>query len=248
MYIAFFPEIGDQMAELSDLSIYQAMGIDMASFSGYVASVVVQYIPLILGIYAIITSTQTLGGEEDTGTLELILAMPLHRWQIVTMKAIALAIVSFLIVVIAGLGDAFMLNAISDAQGVNITPLELFMASLNAWPITMAFMMIGLFLGAYLPSRRTAALVLTLIFVSSYFGQILAGMAESVESLKALSLFNYFDTSAAIFTEGVEIGDIGVLLSIAAIFFVLALVSFQRRNVTVGAWPWQRAQIVEGGD
>ncbi len=28
-----------------------------------------------------------------------------------------------------------------------------------------------------------------------------------------------------------------------AVFLALALVGFQRRNVTVGAWPWQRARV-----
>ena len=45
------------------------------------------------------------------------------------------------------------------------------------------------------------------------------------------------------FTEGVKASDVMVLLGAAAIFYVLALLSFQRRNVTVGAWPWQRARV-----
>lgn len=35
--------------------------------------------------------------------------------------------------------------------------------------------------------------------------------------------------------------DVLILVGAAVVFFILALVSFQRRNVTVGAWPWQRA-------
>ena len=64
LYIGVWPEAGEAMQEIGDLAIYQAMGIDMTSFAGYIASVVVQYVPLILGIYAIIASTGTLVGEE----------------------------------------------------------------------------------------------------------------------------------------------------------------------------------------
>ena len=99
--------------------------------------------------------------------------------------------------------------------------------------------------GAYLPSRRTAALVTTVIFIANYFGENLAGFVESLDALKPLSLFSYFDSSATVFTEGVKAGDVGVLLGVAALFFGLALLGFQRRNVTVGAWPWQRSTISE---
>ncbi len=242
MYIAIFPEVGDKMSVLADLSIYQAMGIDLGSFAGFIASSAVQFTPIVLGIYAIITSTDTLAGEEDRGTLELTLAMPIHRWKIVSMKALAMAIVSFLILVIAGFGFVLTLNGISATVDLDITSAQLFFSVLNGWPVTMAFMMMGLFLGAYLPNRRSASLTLTVIFIASYFGENLAGMVESLDWVKPFSLFTYFDATAEVFTNGPEIGDILILLGVALVFFVLALVSFQRRNVTVGAWPWIRAR------
>lgn len=243
MYTSFFPQVEEEMAGLADLSIYQAMGVDLTSFEGYIASVVVQFVPLLLGIYAIITSTEALAGEEDSGTLELILSTPLERWQIVSMKAIAIAVATLLILAIAGLGNALTLSVIKASVEIDVTAMQLYLAVLSSWPIILAFLMVSLFSGAYLPNRRTAALFMTVIFVVSYFGENLAGMVKSLDFLKPLSPFTYFDASANVFAEGVQAKDVGVLLGIAALFFVLALLSFQRRNVTVGAWPWQRASV-----
>lgn len=243
LYISIFPEVGEDMASIADLSIYQAMGIELGSFEGYIGSTVVLFVPVILGIYAIITSTQTLAGEEDSGTLELLLTTPLHRWQIVSTKAIAIGIAAFLILLIAGLGNGLVLSGIKATIEVNVTPTQLLVAVLNGWPIIMAVMMMGLFFGAYLPNRRTAALVVTVIFVASYFGENLTSLVESLDFIRPLSLFAYFDSSEAVFREGVQAGDVALLLGVAAFFFVLALLSFQRRNVTVGAWPWQRPRI-----
>ena len=107
----------------------------------------------------------------------------------------------------------------------------------------MAFLMMGLFLGALLPNRRTAAVVTTVIFIASYVGKHLAGLVSSLDSIKRFSLFYYFDSSATLFTEGVQASDVAILLVVAAIFLFLAVIAFQRRNVTVGAWPWQRAHV-----
>lgn len=243
MYTSLYPEVGDEMAALGDLSIYQAMGVEVGSFEGFIGSTVVLFVPIILGIYTIMSSTQTLAGEEDSGTLELVLAMPLHRWQIVSVKALALAVSSLLMLVIAGLGNALVLQAIKALVEVNVTPAQLFVAVLNGWPITLAFAMMGLFLGAILPSRRTASLVLTVIFIASYFGENMASLVDSLNWVKPFSLFTYFDSSAAVFSEGVQGGDVALLMGAAVVFFFLALLSFQQRNVTVGAWFWQRARI-----
>ncbi len=243
MNIGVWPEVGEQIQSMAELSIVLMLGMDLGSFAGYVASAVIGYIPLILGIYAIIASTGTLAGEEDDGTLELIVAAPLSRWQIVTVKAIALGISAFLIIVIAGLGNALTLEAIRGLIEVDVTSAEFFVVTLSAWPTTVAFMMMGLFLGAFLPSRRTAALTMTVIFIVSYFGLLLVRFAETLQPFEVLSLFNYFDFTATAFTEGPQAQDVGILLCVALIFFVLALLSFQRRNVTVGAWPWQRARV-----
>jgi ABC-2 type transport system permease protein len=243
LYIGFYPEVGEQMADLADLSIYVALGMDLGSFAGYIASVVLQFLPVLLGIYAIITSTDALAGEEDSGHLELLLAMPLERWQIVSAKALAIALAAFVILVIAGAGNALVLNAIKATTPVDITARQLFGAILNGWPITMAFAMLGLFLGAYLPNRRLAALSLTVIFVANFFGKSLTGLVASLEPVRRFSLFHYLNTTVTVFTDGVRPGDVALLLGLAALFFVLALLSFQRRNVTVGAWPWQRPQV-----
>lgn len=243
MNIAVWPEAGEQMQSMADLAVLQAIGFDLGSFAGYTASAVIGYIPLILGIYAIIASTGTLAGEEDDGTLELIVAAPLSRWQIVTVKAIALQIAAFLIIVIAGFGNALTLEAIRGLIELDVTSAELFVVTLSTWPITGAFIMMGLFLGTFLPSRRTAALTMTMIFIVSYFGLFVVRFAETLQPFEVLSLFNYFDFTATAFTEGPQAQDVGVLLGVALIFFALALLSFRRRNVTVGAWPWQRARV-----
>lgn len=243
LYIVIFPEMSDQISVLADLSIYRALGMDMGSFEGFIASSVIQFIPIVLGIYVIITSTDTLAGEEDRGTLELLVTMPLHRWQIVCMKALAIAIISFLILVITGVGNALALHIIKSWFEVDVLPLQFFVVILSSWPLMLAFIMIGLFLGAFMPNRRAASLTMTVFFIVSYFGKSLTGLLAALETIQHLSLFYYFDASATVFATGVRAGDVVVLLVVATVFLVLALLSFQRRNVTVGEWPWQRARM-----
>jgi len=245
MYISISPGLFEQLQSLKGLSIYKLVGMQLGSIEGYMASVVLVYIPILLGIYCIIASTSSLAGEEDNGTLELIVAMPLSRWQILTAKAIALFVVASLIMIIASSGNAFILALIKINNPINVTPFGLFRALISSLPLAFGFIMIGFFLGAILPNRRLSATVMTIFFIASFFMKNIAGMVKSLEPIKYFSLFNYYNPPQTIFTDGAQLSDTIILLGVAAVFFILALICFNRRNITVGAWPWQRGKITD---
>lgn len=242
LYIAVFPEMASEMAGLAQMSIYRMLGMDLTSFAGYIASVVVQIVPQILAVYVIMISTGTLAGEEENGTLELIVAMPLQRWQIVSMKTAALAFVLLLILVFMSIGSGITLNIVSQTSEVDATPLQLFVALMGAYPLMLAFFAIGLFFGAFLPSRRLAVAAMTILYIGSLLMKSIAGFVTSMEAMKYFSLFSYMETSVKVFEEGLALNNVLILMGIAALFFVLALWSFQGRNLTVGQWLWERQQ------
>jgi ABC-2 type transport system permease protein len=246
IYISIFPgALFEQLQSLKDLSIYKLVGIQLGSFEGYMASIVLVYIPLLLGIYCIIASTSTLAGEEDKGTLELIVTLPLSRWQILTAKAIAISIAVFLIMFIASTGNSLILAVIKIKNPINITSLGLFSALMSSLFLALGLIMIGLFLGVFLPNRRLSTIVMSIFFIASFFAENIAGMVKSLEPIRYFSLFNYYDTTVKIFSDGPQFSDIVILLGIAAVFYILALIFFSRRNITVGAWPWQKGKITD---
>ena len=255
LYIAIYPEIADKIAVLAEISFYQAMGIDMSSFEGIIASSVIQNFVVMLAIYVIVSSSGTLAGEEDRGTLELIVTMPLKRWQIVTTKAAALLVATFLILLSAGVSSMIALTWMKNFVEVDVTAMQMLAAVLSCWPVTIALLMIGIFFSACFPDRRTASIATTAVLLVSYLGEMVAMNVDSLNGIRPFLLFHYFDASAAVFLEGVQASDVGILLGVAFVFYILALVSFQRRDITVGQWPWQRAvarrtlrQAIAGGD
>jgi ABC-2 type transport system permease protein len=241
LIISLYPQFADKMSDISDIPFYKAMGIDFASLEGFLASQLIINIPLMFAIYVIMSSTDTLAGEEDRGTLELLVTMPLKRWQIATMKIFALTIVTLVIVSFAGMCSALMLISINDVVTGEVTPAQLFLVVLSGWPFTFAFLMMGLFFSACLPSRKIAAAFTTVIFVSSHVGELVASNVDSLDFIKPILLSHYLDSTATVFTEGVDPKDVAVLMGVGTILYVLTLISFQRRDITVGQWPWQRA-------
>ena len=246
MYTTIFPQFQELLgsfAEIGELGIYQAMGVEMATFEGYLASTVLGFIPILLGVYAVMTSTAALAGEEDAGTLELLLSTRLTRWQIVTAKAIGILVALAIIILIAGLGNALGFGLVQNLIETDVVPTDVFVVVLAALPLVGLIAMIGLFLGTVMPNRRLAMTIGLLIVIASYFGENMGGLIEQLNFIQPFSIFSYFNSTASVFTDGIALSDIVLLEVLALIFFGLALVFFQRRDVTVGNWPWQRVRI-----
>jgi ABC-2 type transport system permease protein len=246
VYTIFYPFIpGEMMGMIGEIELYQAMGItDMSTFGGYFASTVLNFLSLLAIIFALTNATATLAGEEDAGTLELLATLPLARWQIVVLKAIAMSIALLFVLVLAGLMGIIMVYVVSTLVDESIMePMRAFTLALEAWPITFVFMMISLWLAAYLPTRRVAVAAATVVVIFSFFGNNLVPLVDGLEPIRPLFLYQYYDRSAFSITEGsMSTGDLLILLGAGAFFLGLAILSFQRRNLTTAAWPWQRAR------
>jgi ABC-2 type transport system permease protein len=236
----FYPSLPQEMLEidLQNIELYQIFGdMSMATFEGYMATSVFNFLSILICVYALANGTGTLAGEEDSGTLELLAVLPIPRWQRVLAKAVAMALAALIILTLTGLVIVAVFMAIRDQITTVVTAGDLFAMVLSHWPLALVFMMLSLFLGAFLPNRRVAVAVAAVALTVAFFGANLAGMVESLEAIRPLSPFYYFDASATALSEGQSPRNLFSLLSMAAVFLLLSILSFDRRDLTVGAWP-----------
>jgi ABC-2 type transport system permease protein len=243
VYIAIYPSVAEEMAGLADLEIYRALGMNLGTFPDWVGSILIVFMPLIAAIYALINGTGTLAGEEEDGRLEMIVTLPLARWQIVAAKALALVISSMMIFIVVGVVSALVFLSIDSQIETELAAGDLFWAVLSAWPLVFAMGMISLFLAAFAPSRRIAATIAAIILVAGYFGNNLANSTDRLRLLEPFFLFTYLDGTGSGVMAGQQTSDTLILATIGFVAFALALYFFQQRDLTVGGWPWQRAKV-----
>ena len=243
VYIGIYPSVADQMAGFGDLALYQYMGMSLNTFGNWVGSILLVFMPLIASVYAIINGTGTLAGEEEDGRLEMMVTLPLPRWKIVVAKAIAFSLALFIILLIVATVSVLVFVAIQSQVETDITGIHIFMAVLSIWPLTFAMGMIGLFLAAFAPSRRVALMLAAAVLVVGYLGPNLAASTAALEPFEPFFLFTYLDPAGQAIQNGQGFGDMLVLVLVGLVALALAVFFFGRRNLTVGAWPWQRAKV-----
>ena len=243
VYIGIYPSVAEQMEGLADLEIYKAMGMSLGTFPDWVGSILIIFMPLIASIYALINGTGTLAGEEEDGRLEMVVTLPLPRWQIVSAKAIAFTISTMIMFLVVSVVSLLVFQSIESQIETELVGTDLIKAVLSGWPLVFAVGMIGMFLAAFSPNRRIAGVISAAILIVSYFGKNLSASTSALEPFEPFFLFSYLDATGSAVVEGQQTGDVIVLITAGLVAFALALFFFQQRNLTVGAWPWQRAHV-----
>lgn len=195
---------------------------------GYLTVEFFSYMPLVLGIYAVLIASGLIASEEESGVLDLVLGHPVSRSGYFFGRILAFTTSTILMFAIVWL--SFVLAGTGTTLG--IAPLEMAQPFLSLLAVTMLFGSVALALSQVLPSRRLTAMVTGLVVVASYFITSLANIDENLESIARFSPLNYYQSGEAI--NGLHWASLGGLLGFAALFTLFAGWRFQRRDLRVG--------------
>ncbi|UCC62231.1 MAG: ABC transporter permease subunit [Anaerolineae bacterium] len=232
MYDSFAGEF-DQFAELLELyptEITAFIGdiTSMATPEGWVSVEFFSYMPLILGIFGVLMGSGLLVSDEESGTLDLIMAHPVSRTALFMGRLLAFVTAAVAILVIVWLGFIVSMtwSSIDIGWGTMWLPLLSLLADL------LLFGTMSLFLSMLLPSRRLAATTAGQLLVASFFITGLAKLNEDLEPVAKLSPLNYYQAQDAF--HALNGAWLAGLLAAAVLFAALAWWRFQRRDIRVG--------------
>ena len=202
--------------------------IDYASAAGYLGIELFSLmIPLLLLVAAIGTGAGSIAGEEERGTLELLLANPVSRSRVVLEKSAALAIE------VAGLGVVLWLTLWIGALsvGMDISGARLAGATLGAVLLALAYGAIAVLLGAATGRRAVAIGLTAAAAVAAYLVNGLAPLVGALDVPQKLSPFYHYAAGDPL-RRGISVSHLAVLVGIAAAATALAPVLFSRRDLS----------------
>lgn len=238
MFVPFYDTIAENAEQFEDLmKIYpkEIMAFfsegGMAAFTtpeGFLSIEYFSFMPLVIGIFAIMAGSGLLAADEERGVLDLIVAHPMSRSALFfgRLLAVVLSLATILVlgytgVIIATTYSLMDLNAVQ-----TMTPF----ASLFA--LLIFFVGLALLLSMLLPSRQTAAMVSGIGLVGGFFLHGLANLNDSLARIEPFLPHSYYQSEN--WTQGLNVGWLVGLLGTGLIFMLLAWWRFLRRDIRVG--------------
>ena len=184
--------------------------------------------PALLLVYAIGQGSGAIAGEEERGTLDLLLSDPVTRLEVLSQKTAAM---------IAGLLGLSFVLWLGVVVGTVIVDMDLsiwrtMQVTLSGVLLGTVFGALALALGCARGKRGLSIGATGGLAVAVYFVYALAPLAEGLSPLEKLSPFYYY-IGADPLANGLNPTHTAALIGISAALLVVAAVTFERRDLTV---------------
>lgn len=237
MMAAFFPTIRDmpsidQFMELLPAEMMALFGGDFGDYStpeGFLNGELFGFMyPLMLLIFAVGFAGSTIAGEEQDGTLDLLLSHPVKRWRLVVEKYAAL------VVSLLGIAAFFWLALLAAGSVIDmgLNPLRLAAICFSGTLLAAVFGAMALAVGCARGKKTLALGVTGAIGFTSYIVNGLAPLVDWLEPLRGLSPFYYYKAADPL-SNGLDIGHAAVLVGMALVFLAIAVFAFRKRDLSV---------------
>ncbi len=184
------------------------------------------FIFLLLIAWAVRVSSGALAGEIGRGTMDLLAARPVPRWQHVVAAYLAVAAGVAVLAAAAWAGTAIGLQI----RVLGVSPLQIFKIAAMAWLLFVTFGAVGLAIAATQREGGSAMGWLSGVIATSFVLEYLARIWKPMSAFLPFSLFTYYDPQHIV-RGGVNWLDIVKLAGVAVVALVVAVVIFRRRDL-----------------
>jgi ABC-2 type transport system permease protein len=236
MMVAVFPSVrgNDNLNALIQdypeaLKAFIAFGgtVDYTSGAGYLGSELFSFmVPLLLLVAAIGAGARAIAGEEEQGTLDLLLANPISRSRLVLEKlgalVVELAVLAIVLLVALAVG-----TRLAD-MGIGIGRLA--SATFDATLLALLYGVLALLIGCGSGRRGAAIAVPTALAVAAYLVNALAALVNALEPAQKASPFYHYVAGDPL-RHGLALDHTAFLAAAVVVLAALAPVALTRRDL-----------------
>lgn len=232
-YAAFWPIVDDPelltLLESYPQAMLEALNYtDFATALGYLDATVYGLLgALLLLIYSISAGARMIAGDEEAGTLDLVLAHPVSRASLALQRFAAFA--ASLVVMLVPFGLAIALIA-GPVRLEHLTLANLAAMHLHLGAFAVLFGSISFAVGAATGKRGLALAVGAAVGLLAYAMRGLIPQVEGLEWVADWSAFTWLNGSKPL-QAGLDLGHLGLMLGIAAALVALGTWAFARRDL-----------------
>lgn len=224
------PSYGELLKAMPDsLKSLFSLTEDPTTPAGYIKAEFLSLLaPLIFMINAIAQGAHAISGEEEDGTLDLLLANPIPRAKVVIEKFYAICVVvgvlGLLMWLLLWLGGAIV--------HMHIGAYHLAAATLDVMLLGLFFGALALFVGCATGKHGLSIGISVALAIASYVWHSTAAIVASLKPWRIVSPFYHYIAGEPL-SRGFDAGHAAVFVAGTLLFVALAIVSFDRRDLAV---------------
>jgi len=183
-----------------------------------------------LALVAILIPTRHISGEIENGTLELLLAYPIHRTRLIGWLWLNSTLLLLVVVVGAWVGT-FLAVIIYDTLTLDLS-LKVMKVGLNLWLLFILTLSYSLLFSVFSRMGRKSGIYSAGLTLVLYFLHFLTTIWEEIAFLKPCNIFEYYQPQKLMFDQRSFLVHATVLISTSIFCLLLSLIQFNRRDIS----------------
>jgi ABC-2 type transport system permease protein len=231
--LSVWPSVHEEYAKLVQnypeplLAFFGVDKAGLASAPGYLqAELFGLMVPLAFVGYAIAGGSSTIAGEEEGGTLEMLLVQPVSRVRVALQKYAG--VLTALAILTAAF--AAVLLVATSAFDLNVGVLDELAATLSVFLLAAMFGAVALAVGCATGHRAIAAGITAALAFGAYLLTSLAGLVEGLKKFRPLSPFWWYSGNRPL-TNGLSLLHVSLMLAVTVCAVTTAVATFSRRDI-----------------
>ena len=231
--LSAWPSVHDEYAKLVQNypeALLAFLGVDktgLASPPGYLqAELFGLMVPLMFVGYGIAAGSAAIAGEEERGTLDLLMAQPVSRMRVVVQKYTA--VVTALAILTIAFGVVLLIA--TPAFDLHVGVIDELAATVSAFLLGAMFGAVALALGCATGRRTLAAGAASALAFGAYLLTSLAGLVKGLQQFRPLSPFWWYSGNAPLL-HGLSLLHVSLLVAVTIGATAIGVFTFARRDV-----------------
>ena len=234
--VAIFPSIRNSSSQLDTYvkslpsvlrKLFVGSNPDLASGTGFLNARLFSFVsPLIFLMFAVGVGARAIAGEEEGGTLDLLLSQPVARRRVVGEKFSALTV--GVVVLLAAHFTAMLISDLALNMGISV--LKMLEANISMALLALAVGALTFAVSAATGRRAVSIAAGSVVGLLAYLINALAPLVDVLKPARRVSLFYYYGGVTAL-RQGITAAGAGVLLAVTASCLAAAFLLFERRDL-----------------
>jgi ABC-2 type transport system permease protein len=227
-------EVGeDPFQDLLDNPAYSGFtggrSISMIEPKGFLTLEFFSWWWMLAGLFVAYQSVSVIANDFENKRMDVMLSTPISRRRYMLEKFFAMSAIALFIILVAigGLaGGIANINALNEFSAESV-----FLSLIGCLPFLMVIAAVGM-LAAVIFQKTRVGMGVTFAFVfAEFFLYTFGNFSASLEWMKAVSIFTYWDYSSVIFDSLFKAGDFAILAAVAIVIIIIGIRVFEKKDI-----------------
>jgi ABC-2 type transport system permease protein len=203
--------------------------ISMFEVKGFVALEYYSWAWMLTGLFIAYLSVSLIASDFENKRMDVMFSAPISRRRYLLEKFTAMSIIALFIVLvqIAGLTSGLASTNALNEFSANAVLLSL----IGSLPFLMVIAAVGIATAIFFQKVRTGMGITFAFVFAEFFLYTFGGFSKSLEWMKTISIFKYWDYFSVIIDNLFKTGDFLILTLLAIVLIIAAIRVFQKKDI-----------------